>query len=185
MTWVWIVLGIIATVVAVAIAGIAIAYSTMRRRHRRQLAVQAQQIAEFPAWADAHGYSYSPEFPPDDVERLRGLGPLMPFSEFAFARAEHVFRRTERGRVRYLLQLTIYADPGPTRAVSAMTVAVAEVARSGKGPVTDVRKPAASRGEPGIHAHGRWVTSYLGGTPLTLSSMGAVEERLEQHLRTA
>lgn len=185
MSWIWAVIGVIVAVIVIVIAGFAISLGAMRRTFRRRLALQAQQAGEFPAWAQERGYDYSPEFPADDVERLRGLGPLRPFSDFALARAEHVFRRVNRRKVRYLLQLTICADPGPEApAVAAMTVAVAEIARPGGGTGADVAHPAASRAEASVHAHGRWVTSYVGG-PLTVASMELVEERLEQYLATA
>lgn len=83
MTWIWAVLGII---VATVVAGLVIVYGTMRRRLRRQLALQARQVVEFPDWARENGYAYSAAFPDSDVERLRGLEPLMPFSDFVFAR---------------------------------------------------------------------------------------------------
>ena len=74
MTWIWAVLGI---VVGAVVAGLVIVYSTMRRRLRRQLALQARQAAEFPDWARENGYAYSAAFPDSDVERLRGLGLSM------------------------------------------------------------------------------------------------------------
>lgn len=179
MTWIWAVLGII---VAVVVAGLVIVYSTMRRRLRRQLALQARQAAEFPDWARENGYAYSAAFPDSDVERLRGLGPLMPFSDFVFARAEHVFRRIEHDRVRYLLQLTVFSDPGPeARPRGALTVAVAEVPPAAATD-SEIRTPAPSRGQASVHARGRWVTSYLGG-PLTFVSMETAETGLSRHLQ--
>ncbi|TSI12136.1 hypothetical protein [Brevibacterium aurantiacum] len=185
MSWMWAVIGIIVSVGVIVVTGIAIAYQVMRRKFRRQLMAQAQQVAEFPAWAQEHDYAYFEEFPPDDAERLRGLGPLLPFSDFALARGEHVFRRVEAGQMRYILQLTICADPGQDApAVGAITVAVAEVARTGNSVVTDVKQPGDSRDQASVHARGRWVTSYL-GRPLTLTSMRAVEDRLDGYLRSA
>ncbi|WP_114856118.1 hypothetical protein [Brachybacterium sp. YJGR34] len=183
MSWVGVVLGIIVAVVLVLVAGAALAYGSMRRRYRRQLDRQAQQAAEFPAWADEHGYAFSADFPESDVDRLRGLGHLMPFSDFVFSRVEHVFRRTEHGRVRYLLQLTVLGEPGPAvRPRGALTVAVAELPSS-SATAAATHAPAASRGQASVHAHGRWVTSYLGG-PLTISSMETVEEELDRYLQT-
>ena len=180
MTWVWIGLGILAAVVVV-ITAILVALGAARRRLRRQVARQQEQAPAFPDWAREHGYTYSAAFPESDVEHLRGLGALTPFSDFVFSRAEHVFRAAEGGRMRYLLQLTVFSDPGPeARPRGALTVAVAQVPRSAA--VADVREPAPSRGQAGVHAHGRWVTSYRGG-PLTLGSMEIVEGRLDQHLQ--
>ncbi|WP_029088617.1 hypothetical protein [Brevibacterium album] len=186
MSWIWVVIGIISAVIVVLVAGFAISYGAIRRQFRRQLAQQATEAEGFPGWAEERGYAYSETFPADDIERFRGLGALLPFSDFALSRAEHVFSRIERGKARYLLQLTICADPGPEApAVGAITVAVAEVARTGRGAaVTDIKHPGASRDEASVHAHGRWITSYI-GRPLTLTSLGTVEDRLEQYLQTA
>lgn len=183
MTWVWTVLGVIVAVAVVIVAGFAIVYGSLRRKLRRQLELQVQQAAEFPDWAREHGYTYSEAFPEDDVERLRGLGPLMPFSDFVFSRAEHVFRRVETDRVRYLLQLTVFSDPGAgARPRGALTVAVTDLPPSAAS-ASETRTPAASREQASVHARGRWVTSYLGG-PLTLASMETVETELDRYLQT-
>lgn len=185
MKWIGIIIAGIVALVMIVIAGVVIGYRMLRRRFRQQLTQQASEAPTFPAWAEERDYIYSEEIPADEVERLRGLGPLRPFSDFALGRIEHVFRRVERGKVRYLMQLTVCADPGPDApAVGAMTVAVAEVARPGGGTSTDVKQPAGSSAEASVHAHGRWVTSYL-GRPLTTASMATVESRLDDYLRAA
>ncbi|WP_375002440.1 hypothetical protein [Aeromicrobium sp. CTD01-1L150] len=183
MSWVFTLLGVIVAVVTVLVVAIMIWLAAVRRRLRRQIALQAEQAAEYPAWAREHGYSYSEDFPETDTERIQGLGPLMPFSDFVFSRAEHVFRGEDNGQMRYLLQLTVFSDPGPdVRPRGALTVAVAEVPRSEA--TADVREPAASRGQASVHAHGRWVSSYRGG-PLTFDSMTIVESRLDEYLQRA
>lgn len=178
MTWVWIVVVLVVLLALGALGAVAL----LRRRIRRSFAVQAEQRDRFPQWAQEHEYTYSPEFPEEDAPRLEGLGALRPFSDFALARAEHVFRAQRRGKLRYVLQLSILADPGPeARPVTAMTAAVAELTRPGGPSEAEAHEPAASSGEASLHVRGRWAVASVSG-PLTLESLEAAHHRLRSYL---
>ncbi|MBB3663820.1 MULTISPECIES: hypothetical protein [Prauserella salsuginis group] len=180
----WGVLAAIGAIIVLVVGAGVTAFVVARMRLRRQLARQQKESAEFPAWARDHGYEYAEEYPESEVERIRGMGALRPFSDFALSRAHHVFYDTESEKARFVFQLTVYSDPhadAPPR--GALTVAVAEVPARKPPHAEDIHVRTKNRREPSIHAHGRWVTSYVGG-PLTFASMEIVTTGLERHLDT-
>lgn len=181
----WEIVLIVGAIIALLICAALAALAILRGRLRRQVQLQQQQCEMFPAWARDQGYEYAETFPEAEAERLRGLAPLRPFSDFVFSRAHHVFFDTTGGEVRFILQLTVYSDMHAEAVPrGALTVAVAEVPAAKRPSGEDVHQAGTSRGEPSIHAHGRWVTSYLGGA-LTFETMERVTARLDRHLEAA
>ncbi|GAA1214892.1 hypothetical protein [Prauserella alba] len=180
----WGVLAVIGAILVLVIGAGVVAFVLARMRLRSRLNRQQEESSEFPAWASEHGYEYAEEFPDSEAERTRGMGALMPFRDFVLSRAHHVFYDTESEKARFVFQLTVYSDPhdgAPPR--GALTVAVAEVPARKPPHADDVHVQTKNRREPSIHAHGRWVTSYVGG-PLTFASMDTVTTGLARYLDT-